>query len=208
MQHNPPSLSGPFGISDLRFVISKPAAEKRWVLIERAIIYAAGEDALSLHRIGMLVPSSDLEAFQTEVVDRCSAIAENARSERKREHWTNAAFVAWREFDEIMFDRDAAAESKDDRDSPFSAELSTITPKAKPTTLPTDRRKSDLCRIAFRALRNGTTRSKLAAHMAEANSMLQPPLSRSELSSLTDWCVKTHLEEKQAKQTQGTQHAA
>jgi hypothetical protein len=179
-------------IAFLRTVSAKPLAEKRRVLVVLCGLAALTESLGEFHRIAKLAPDDD---FAEEVL----AFIETQPAD---ERWLDAAFFAAREFGALapcnVIDE---SQREEEKCSPYAEEVTNL---KTTVALKSDRRKSDLCRVAFRALSAGTTSAILNAHMAEANRMLNRPLPLAELTKLVDWCVTQHV----AKRAEAKRHAA
>lgn len=176
----------------IRDIMAKPKT-KRWIhLVTWGAYYSIGEDELSCERIAKLVPNDAWPAYVEQVV----SLIDGANS-------VEGACFAYGVFGPHL-DRAAL-------DAQFGI-VGESDPAKSAATRSSDRRRSDLSRLAFRKLRAGTTRRALISYLSEANSMLRQPLSASDIESLTTWCIAKHAAEVASKKsdarTRGARDAA
>lgn len=80
----------------------------------------------------------------------------------------------------------------------FRQSLDADAARARKTARRIDRRRSDLAKLVFGALRQNRSSALIATQLRAANARLSVPLTATELKSLATWCVEHHQSEKNA----------
>lgn len=167
-----------FDAERVKKAASLGAVDRKNFLIRMGLIATLSYDTQSLRRVLSLAGNENaIHDLEMSILEKIPVLFPGS------ELWEGVAA------DQISFLASIAERARFDASEQAEFDEEYMKEKIKFAAPPADPRRSTLCKMAFKALREGRSREKTIEYVKEANDMLDAPMPEPEIPGIVDWCI-------------------